>query len=119
MCGIGRFIQGMNRSETVQGAVMGLAAIELPFFTDNGFVRKQCVVSGLYFWTRDGDRETCGDTELDEYTFIGNPLIKGFSERGAALKDRMRETFLDFFAQREHSRVDHIRYWRVGVMISI
>jgi len=122
MCGIGRFIQGMNRSETVQGAVMGLAAIELPFFTDNGFVRKQCVVSGLYFWTRDGDRETCGDTELDEYSFIGNPLIKGFSERGAALKDRMRETFLDFFAQREHSRVEPypvLARWRDDIHLTI
>jgi len=101
---------------------MGLAAVELPFFTDNGFVRKQCVVSGLYFWTRDTTRETCGDTEVDEYSFIGNPLIKGFPERGAALKHRMRETFLDFFEQREHRVVGPypvLARWRDDIHLTI
>ena len=101
---------------------MGLAAIELPFFTDNGFVRKQCAVSGLYFWTRDITRETCGDTEVDEYSFIGNPLIKGFPERGAELKQRMRETFLGFFEQRQHSRVEPypvLARWRDDIHLTI
>ena len=61
---------------------MALPPIDLAVFHDNGFVRKQCRVTDLWFWTSDPKRETCGDTAEDEYTFIGAPLIAGFEQRG-------------------------------------
>ena len=76
---------------------MSLPPIDLAVFHENGYVRKQCRVTSLWFWTADPDRDTCGDTEEDEYTFIGAPLIAGFDQRGKALKDAMREAFLGFF----------------------
>ena len=39
-------------------------------------------MSGLWFWSSDPNRDTCGDTEEDEYTFIGAPIIDGFSQEG-------------------------------------
>ena len=53
-------------------------------------------VTGLWFWSCDADRDTCGDTEEDEYTFIGAPIIDGFTQRGRELKDIMREEFIGF-----------------------
>ena len=85
---------------------MGLPVIDLEVFHKNGYMRKQCKVSGLWFWTSDESRETCGDTHEDEYTFIGQPLIEGFNQRGKALKDSMRESFLSFFETNEHSRIN-------------
>ena len=72
---------------------MSLPAIDLAVFHENGYVRKQCRVTSLWFWTTDAERDTCGDTSEDEYTFIGAPLISGFDQRGKALKDAMREAF--------------------------
>ena len=66
---------------------MVMAPIDLAVFHDNGYARKQCRVTNLWFWTVDSERDTCGDTSEDEYTFIGNPLISGFSMRGKELKD--------------------------------
>ena len=101
---------------------MGLGAIELPFFHENGFIRRKCIESGLYFWTRDESRETCGDTSRDEYSFIGKPMISGYSERGMALKDKMRETFISFFERRGHSRVSPypvLARWRDDIHLTI
>ena len=85
---------------------MSLPPIDLAVFKDNGFKRKQCRVTDLWFWTADSERETCGDTAEDEYTFIGAPLIPGFEQRGKELKDAMREAFLGFFETHNHSRID-------------
>jgi len=101
---------------------MTFGDIDIPFFHESGFVRKQCNVSGLWFWTRDKNRDTCGDTVADEYTFIGNPLIPGFTERGKNLMDKMRETFLNFFEEREHKRVEPypvIARWRDDIHLTI
>ena len=73
---------------------MGLPPIDLKVFHDNGYNRQECRVTGLWFWTCDPERDTCGDTEEDEYTFIGAPIISGYDMRGRELKDSMREAFI-------------------------
>ena len=98
---------------------MGLPPIELQVFKDNGYFRKQCRVTDLWFWTCDESRDTCGDTEEDEYTFIGNPIIDGYKLLGRDLKDSMREAFLI------SSKITHIfvmspiLFWLDGEMTSI
>ena len=98
---------------------MGLPPIELQVFKDNGYFRKQCRVTDLWFWTCDESRDTCGDTEEDEYTFIGNPIIDGYKLLGRDLKDSMREAFLNFFEDNSHIRVEPYPVWLDGGMTSI
>ena len=101
---------------------MGLPPIDLQVFHENGYTRRQCRVTGLWFWSSDPNRDTCGDTEEDEYTFIGAPIIDGFSQRGRELKDAMREEFIGFFEQREHTRVDPypvLARWRDDIHLTI
>ena len=101
---------------------MSLPPIDLDVFHQNGYVRKQCRVTSLWFWTSDPQRETCGDTSEDEYTFIGAPLIGGFEQRGKALKDAMREAFLGFFEDVEHTRIDPypvLARWRDDIHLTI
>lgn len=103
-------------------AAMSLPPIDLAVFHENGFIRKQCRITELWFWTTDPDRTTCGDTTEDEYTFIGAPLIQGYPMRGKELKDAMRETFLTFFEQREHTRVAPypvLARWRDDIHLTI
>ena len=95
---------------------MSLPPIDLAVFHENGYVRKQCRVSDLWFWTTDEERDTCGDTSEDEYTFIGAPLIAGFDQRGKALKDAMREAFLGFSRRLTTPVLTPIRCWLAGVM---
>lgn len=101
---------------------MALPPIDLAVFHHNGFVRKQCTVTDLWFWTSDEQRTTCGDTSEDEYTFIGAPLISGFDQRGKALKDAMREAFLSFFENVDHTRIDPypvLARWRDDIHLTI
>ena len=101
---------------------MGLPPIDLQVFHENGYTRRQCRVTGLWFWSSDPVRDTCGDTEEDEYTFIGAPIIDGFSQRGRDLKDAMREQFIGFFEQREHTRVEPypvLARWRDDIHLTI
>ena len=101
---------------------MSLGAVDLPYFSENGFRRAQCSATGLWFWSRDAARKTCGDSQEDEYTFIGSPLISGFSETGSALKNKMRETFLNFFEQQGHTRVEPypiLARWRDDIHLTI
>lgn len=101
---------------------MSLPAIDLAVFHQNGYVRKQCRVTSLWFWTSDTERDTCGDTTEDEYTFIGAPLIDGFTQRGKALKDAMREAFLQFFEDVDHARIDPypvLARWRDDIHLTI
>ena len=101
---------------------MGLPPIDLQVFHENGYTRRQCRVSGLWFWSSDPNRDTCGDTEEDEYTFIGAPIIDGFSQRGRELKDAMREQFIGFFEEREHTRVEPypvLARWRDDIHLTI
>jgi len=101
---------------------MSLPPIDFGVFHNNGYGREQCRVTSLWFWTCDEARETCGDTPEDEYTFIGAPLIGGFEQRGKALKDAMREAFLGFFEEREHTRIDPypvLARWRDDIHLTI
>ena len=101
---------------------MSMPAIELAVFNDNGFSRRKCSISGLWFWTTDETRETCGDTHEDEYTFIGAPVISGFSTLGKKLKDEMRAAFIGFFEQREHTGIEPypiLARWRDDIHLTI
>ena len=101
---------------------MSLPAIDLAVFHENGYFRKQCTITELWFWTCDPNRETCGDTHQDEYTFIGKPLIAGFAQRGKELKDSMREAFLSFFESSEHHRIEPypvLARWRDDIHLTI
>ena len=41
------------------------------FLKRNGFIRKKCISSGIYFWTLDNKREVCGDAAVgDGFTFL-------------------------------------------------
>ena len=82
---------------------MAFGETNIPFWQESGHSCRECTVTGLRFWSRDPSRTTSGDTVEDSYTFIANPIIEGFSMRGKALKDAMRETFLDYFEQRGHT----------------
>jgi len=94
----------------------------IPFWQESGHSCRECTVTGLRFWSRDPTRITSGDTVEDSYTFIGNPIIEGFPMRGKALKDAMRETFLDYFEQRGHARIDPypvLARWRDDIHLTI
>lgn len=104
------------------GVGLSLPPIDLAVFHDNGYVRRQCRITNLWFWTCDDERTTCGDTHEDEYTFIGKPLIGGFDQRGRALKDSMREAFLSFFEINNHQRVEAypvLARWRDDIHLTI
>ena len=96
--------------------------VDVPFLSEVGMARRQCEVSGLFFWTSDPSRVTCGDTKQDEYTFIGNPSIQGFDQRGPALKDSIRSAFRSFFEARGHTHVDRypvLARWREDIHLTI
>jgi len=75
----------------------------VPFFDEQGYVRKLCPKCGEYFWTQMPDMETCGEASSKGcalYTFINNPPTrKPYSLR------EMREAFLSFFEKRGHKRM--------------
>ncbi|MFL2958410.1 MAG: alanine--tRNA ligase [Candidatus Thalassarchaeaceae archaeon] len=101
---------------------MSFGEIHIPFWDDSGHLRKQCIVTNLNFWSRDDKRTTCGDSTEDPYTFIGNPLIQGFPMKGKKLKDKMRQTFLDYFNQRGHKIIAPypvIARWRDDIHLTI
>src|SRR6056297_1520257 len=89
----------------------------LEYFEDNDFVRKQCSECGDHFWTRDHDRETCGEPPCAEYSFIDDP---GFDEEHSL--EEMREAFLSFFEEHDHERVDPYpvaaNRWRDDVLLT-
>ena len=101
---------------------MAFGETNIPFWQESGHSCRECTVTGLRFWSRDLSRTTSGDTVEDSYTFIGNPIIEGFPMRGKALKDAMRETFLDYFEQRGHARIDPypvLARWRDDIHLTI
>ena len=75
----------------------------VPFFDENGYVRKLCPKCKEYFWTQDPKMKTCGESTSEgcaPYTFIGNPPTK----KAYSLSE-MRELFLSFFEKRKHTRI--------------
>ena len=101
---------------------MSLPPIDIPYLVEKGYERRKCVETSLWYWSSDPDRVTCGDTHLDEYTFIGEPLISGFKERGLELKYNMRERFLRFFQLRDHAKISPypiLARWRDDIHLTI
>jgi len=89
----------------------------LDFFVDEGFQRKKCDKCGKFFWTRNGERRTCGDPPCDPYTFIGSPIFK----REHTI-DEMREHYLSFFEARGHARIKRypvVARWRDDIYLTI
>lgn len=89
----------------------------LPFFIDNGFIRKKCKVCGSYFWTLNPDLDTCSDSPCVGFGFIGERLLR----RGYTL-DEMRSEFLNFFNKRGHEVVEPypvVARWRDDIYLTI
>ncbi len=75
----------------------------VPFFDEEGYLRKLCPQCGEYFWTVIPDMKTCGEANSHGcalYTFISNPPTR----KAYSLTD-MREAFLSFFEKRGHRRM--------------
>ena len=101
---------------------MAFGDVYIPFWEESNHFRKTCSVTGLYFWTRDVNRTTSGDTHEDPYTFIGSPIIDGFNITGKELKDSMRESFLNYFEENNHTRINPypvIARWRDDIHLTI
>ncbi len=87
----------------------------VPFFKENGFVRKQCECCKAYFWTQRPDERYCGDSPCVEYSFIG----KSPAKRPYSVHD-MRELFLSFFEKNGHTRIRPypiVARWRDDVFL--
>ncbi|EMA44304.1 alanyl-tRNA ligase [Halococcus morrhuae DSM 1307] len=93
------------------------AEYRLQYFEEEGFVRKECPDCGDFFWTRDADRENCGEPPCAEYEFIGNPSLD--EERSL---EEMREAFLSFFEEHDHERIEPYpvaaNRWRDDVLLT-
>ncbi len=89
----------------------------LDFFEEKDFVRRTCPECSRRFWTRDTEREVCGEPPCGEYTFIGDPA---FDEEYSL--EEMREEFLSFFEDHGHTRVDpypvDASRWRDDVLLT-
>ena len=87
----------------------------VPFFKENGFVRRQCECCKGYFWTQVPDERFCGDSPCVTYSFIG----KSPAKRPYSIHD-MRELFLSFFAKNGHKRIKPypvVARWRDDVFL--
>jgi len=91
----------------------------LPFFKQEGFIRKHCPTCGEYFWTQNENQELCGESSFDEcgyYTFISNPATK----KSFSLPE-MREAFLSFFEKNGHTRIKPypvVARWRKDIYLT-
>ncbi len=94
-------------------------AYQLPFFKEEGFVRKHCPRCGEWFWTQNEKQETCGEAGSDEcgcYTFLGQPPTK----KKFTLPE-MREAFLSFFEKNGHTRINPypvVARWRKDIYLT-
>ncbi|HJJ89169.1 MAG TPA: alanine--tRNA ligase [Methanocorpusculum sp.] len=89
---------------------------QLEYFNREGFIRKICKKCGMPFWTRDPERNVCGDAPCEPYQFIGNPM---FSKHSV---EEMREAYLSYFVRNGHTRLN--RYpvaarWRDDIYLTI
>ena len=91
----------------------------LPFFKEEGYVRKLCPKCDEYFWTQNHEQETCGEATSEEcafYTFINNSPTK----RSYNLPE-MRELFLSFFEKYRHKRIKPypvVARWRDDIYLT-
>ncbi len=87
----------------------------VPFFIENGFLRKQCECCKSHFWTQDPDGKFCGDSPCVQYSFIGKPPAR----RPYSVPE-MRELFLSFFEKNGHARIKPypvVARWRDDVFL--
>jgi len=93
------------------------AEYELDYFYENGFTRSECTSCGVHFWSRDEERETCGEPPCEQYDFIGDP---GFDE--SYTLEEMREAYLSFFEEHGHERIEPYpvaaNRWRDDVLLT-
>jgi len=91
----------------------------LPFFKEQGFIRKRCPTCGEHFWTQNPEQENCGESTSDGctcYTFLNNPPTK----KSYSLPE-MREKFLSFFEKHSHTRVKPypvVARWRSDIYLT-
>ena len=89
---------------------------QLDYFRNEGFERRICTSCGAAFWSRDPDRQVCGDAPCEPYSFIGDPVFAPHT------LNEMREAYLSFFERHDHTRID--RYpvaarWRDDIYLTI
>jgi alanyl-tRNA synthetase len=91
----------------------------LPFFKEQGFIRKLCPKCGEYYWTQNPAQKTCGESTSEGcayYTFLNNPPTKSRYSL-----PEMRETFLSFFEKHNHQRVKPypvVARWRSDIYLT-
>jgi len=91
----------------------------LPFFKEQGFVRKHCPTCGEYFWSQNPKQENCGESTSDGctcYTFLKDPPTR----KRYSLPE-MREAFLSFFDKHGHARVKPypvVARWRRDIYLT-
>jgi len=91
----------------------------LPFFKEQGFVRKRCPTCGEHFWTQNPEQENCGESTSDGctcYTFLKKPPTR----KRYSLPE-MREAFLSFFEKHGHTRVKPypvVARWRSDIYLT-
>ncbi|OYT29637.1 MAG: hypothetical protein B6U95_02100 [Thermofilum sp. ex4484_82] len=85
-------------------------------FKEAGFVRKQCVKCGGFFWTLDPDRTTCGDPVCENgYKFIGE-------QKGNWNYHETIEHWCSFFEKHGHKRIREypvVARWRDDITFTI
>jgi len=106
----------MDKSET--NNKMNSGEYDIEYFKENEYIRKKCEKCGSHFWSRDKDRNTCGDAPCEIYSFIGKPIFK---ERSV---EEIRESFLSFFEHCSHEHRRMKRYpvvarWRDDIYLTI
>ncbi|MFC7201128.1 alanine--tRNA ligase [Halospeciosus flavus] len=89
----------------------------LDYFEEEDFTRQECSECGAHFWSRDPERETCGEPPCEDYSFIDNPAFDDEYTLG-----EMRERFLSFFEEHDHERIEPYpvaaNRWRDDVLLT-
>lgn len=91
-----------------------IANMNIEILKTLGFSRKLCSSCGSPFWTLDSDRKTCGDTDCDGYSFIGEKVA-----RRSYNNNEMRSLFLDYF-KKDHTFMEPypvVPRWREDVLL--
>jgi len=97
--------------------------LDLQYFHDNGYIRKQCQSCGCYYWTLDINSRYCGDQPCVPFSFINNPLGK----KKLTLSS-VRESFLSYFENHNHQRLHYpitdermpvVARWRNDIYLTI
>jgi len=89
----------------------------LDYFEEEDFVRRECSSCGAHFWTRDHDRELCGEPPCEDYRFIDDPSFDN-----EHTLETMREAFLSYFEDHGHERIEPYpvaaNRWRDDVLLT-